>query len=373
MLWVKAQELEISMRFVIVAAAVWALAKGAEAQVVITAEDMFNQVGQYYKAFANKDDVPVSGILGTPGGPQVWDFTTGPTDDVYQFDYVLPTDDGHGVDFPEATFAERKTEQLSGAKNWMYLKQVPQLGRVNYGFYDEEFSPTKPSNPFKTPITDFPAVIRYDDTWSTATSFDSEISFDTGPDPENPDAGSETFTIPMRVNYTSTAKADAYGIVNLPQIGFGEALRVNELSTYAIDVDFEGTGNFQNVTTEYVRTIYFLMEDRGIAVQVTSRQETTPPPDNFALAASVVRMFETNHGIGGSTPESITDFKITLSQGKALLNWAKLGTVTSYRVEATSELVGGTWTVVGTTSNNFLVDSSIGGVGQRYYRVVGVK
>jgi len=44
----------------------------ARAQVTINASDMFNQVGQYFRAYANDAaaTVPVTGLLGTIGGPQ---------------------------------------------------------------------------------------------------------------------------------------------------------------------------------------------------------------------------------------------------------------------------------------------------------------
>lgn len=344
----------------------------AQAQVVITSEDMFNQIGQYWRAYANSSDVPVSFLLGNPGGPQSWDFRNGPADETWRFDYVAPSDGGHGADFPRAKFAERKTVEVSGEKSWLYLEQVPGVGRVNYGFYDEEFSPTMPSSPFAASIVDFPATVSYQQTWNTATSFKTEISFDVGPDPEDPEGGAGTFAIPAQIYYSSTAKADAYGVVNLPGVGFGEGLRVNELVTYVIEVDLEGNGQYQQVATEYVRNYYWLVENRGIAVQITSKQQSTPPPDNFPLAAHLVRLFETNHGEGTRTSESITDFTITISRDRALLSWTKLGSVTSYRVEYTEE-IGGLWKELGSTTSNFLIDSNISGAAHRFYRVVGLK
>src|SRR5271165_5905387 len=65
-------------------------AVATQAQITITSADMFNQVGQYYRAYANNttNTVAVSSMLGTTGGPQAWDFRTGPQDVTYRFDYT---------------------------------------------------------------------------------------------------------------------------------------------------------------------------------------------------------------------------------------------------------------------------------------------
>src|SRR4051794_4382235 len=156
-----------------------ALAAGvsAHAQVTITADDMFNQPGLYYKAYSNPFDptstsptpwaVP-SGLIG-PGGPsQVWDFSTGPTNIVYRFDYLSPTnlDSSITADFPKAQVIERQTDLATGGNQYLFFSQVPGVGREVYGFYVN--SPLlDPSNVFDTPIVDFPSQITYGQQWTT--------------------------------------------------------------------------------------------------------------------------------------------------------------------------------------------------------------
>lgn len=351
----------------------FALAFGSltlQAQITISAGDMFNQVGQYYRAYSNDGDVNVSGLLGTVGGPQAWDFTTGPQDLIYRFDYLTAESAGHGEMFPGAKFAERKTVESTGATAFMYLEQVAAEGRMNYGFFDPEFSSTLPASPFNPAINDFPDTISYQDTWSASTTFDTEIVI-LDPDPEE---GGE-FAIPARINYSATATADAYGILNQPGIGFGDCLRVNELASYDITVDLLGDGNYQSVDLQYVRNVYFLRKGRGIAVQVTSKQQATPPPDNFATAAAVVRMFETNHADGGNEEVFIKDFRISMGKDQALLQWTKASGVASYRVEYTTNLTapGGGWQELRSTTANFVIDDTVKTASMRLYRVIGLR
>jgi hypothetical protein len=350
------------------------VAQGAE-PVTITAEDMFNVIGQSYKAYANKSDVAVGGRLGTTGGPQAWDFSTGPTDDIYQFDYVAVNDGGNGAEFPKAKIAERKIEQSNGSKAWLYFEQIPGVGRMVYGAHEAKINADKPSLVFEPPVVDFPDTISYGDKWQTVMSYKTDfLTFDTEPDPDDPDAEPGTFTIPMIIETSSEFAVDAYGVLILPSIGFGNCLRVNELAVITVKVDLEGQGTYETVATEFVRTYYWLREDYGIAAQIVSKQQQTPPPDNFSLAAHFIRTFEANHPKGTSPPQvAIKDLKLSFGQGSVLLTWAKNATAKSYRVEYTSK-PGGTepWTKLEETTNNLVFDTTTPGVPMRFYRVIPV-
>lgn len=344
-------------------------------QVTITAEDMFNQIGHYYKAYANKSDVAVSGKLGNVGGPQAWDFTSGPTDEIYRFDYVAVNDDGNGAEFTKAKIAERKTEQSNGAKAWLYFEQVPGLGRRVYGAHETKVNAERPALVFEPPIIDFPDTISYGDKWQTSTSMKTDLlSFDTEPDPEDPGGIPGTFNIPMIIETSSEFSVDAYGFINLPGISFGDCLRVNELVTYNFKVDFGGEGTFESVATEFSRNYYWLREDYGIAAQVLSKHQNTPPPDNFAMAAHFIRTFESNHPKGTSVQQpAIRDLKLTLQQGRALLNWTKSANAKAYRIEYTSNPSGSEpWVKLEETPSNFVIDTTVPGVSMRFYRVVPV-
>lgn len=355
-----------------------ATARG-QAPIAINASDMFNQVGQYYRGHANVGDVDVGGRLGTLGGPQAWDFTTGPEDRIFRFDYVAPTEGGLEATFPAAAFAERKTDESDGSQAWMYLRQQPGQGRINYGFHDPAFSDSQPTSPFTPPIVDFPEVINFGDAWTANTTFDSEISLpDIGGDAfsvDEEDPGGGGFAIPIRVTYSSSAKADAYGLISLPgSLGFGNCLRVNELSQWDIAADLGLGEGYQTISTQFTRNYYWLRNGRGIVVQITSKQGDVQPQDEFPLAAAFVRMFETNHPDGVVEVPTIKGFKLTLSAEGGLLTWTKASGVTSYRVEYTTDLANpASWQVLSTTSANFALDESANkpGFPARLYRVVG--
>ena len=252
---------------------------------------------------------------------------------------------------------------------------MPGIGRRVYGLYDEKFSPDKPSTPFSSPIIDFPETINYRDTWSTKTSYRTDLVIPGGGEID-PDTGEATdsITVPILINYSTTATVDGFGIVNQPGVGFGDALRVNELATYDIQADLFGEGQFQSVAQEYIRNLYWLRPNLGIAVRMTSPQQDQAPPDNFSSAAAFVRMFETNHLVStNSVPTGIGGFKITVGSSGVLLNWNKSAQATTYRVEFSSNIIGPWATLGATTTGNFMIDNTNGTAARRFYRVVGLK
>ena len=126
-----------------------------------------------------------------------------------------------------------------------------------------------------------------------------------------------------------------------------------------------------------MRNYLWLRPGRGIVAQVTSQQSSgTPPDENFLTATAVMRMFETNHPDPGGpgTGGGIQGLRLTLGPSGALLQWTALPSVTSYRVEYTTN-PGAGWQPVGnTTTANYLVDAAAGkpNTPMRFYRVVGL-
>ena len=352
----------------------------APSQVVITAADLFNQAGQYYRAYssaATTTSVNVSGLLGGVGGPQLWDFTTGPSEVTYRYDYLAATNTLQGADFVAAgaRVAEQKTDEAGAVPQaLLYFTQDPTLGRRTYGFYDPGFSvgigSAQPQQMFSPPIYDFPATIHYGDSWSCATTYTNTISFG---DPTDPEGG--FFAMDMIYDYSATAVVDAYGLVNSPGIDFGDCLRVNELVKY--DTGWDDGGSVTPLGTDYVRNYYWLRPGRGIVAQVTSKQSSgTPPDNNFPTAAAVLRMFETNHrdGADPGTASGIQGFKMTLGKTSALLQWTFSPAATHYRVDYTTNPTGG-WQALGSlTTNNYALDTAAGkpATPVRFYRVVGL-
>jgi hypothetical protein len=338
---------------------------------------MMNQTGLYYRAYANAYDPkdPSTGfatghIMGSTGSGQFWDFSGGPTNRVYRYDYLSPAGIAEAADFPEAKIAEKKTTENSpDGASWLFFEQVQAVGRKVYGFYDSEFSADTPSNVFNPAITDFPDQIRYNDTWSTSTTILTSIAV---VDPEIFDA------FDAQITFTSTFKVDAYGTIELPKLGFDDGLRVNESQTIAIAVDLEGNGQFQNIETDYTRNYYWLRPGLGIVAQLNSTQNTTPPPDNFDQATVFTRLFETNKKPEEpcATPGSVNDLKISVNARKqVLLKWGAAACTSQYRVEysSTGAAEPGSWKSLGNpiSQQYYLDEAPVDS--QRFYRIVSLK
>ena len=93
-----------------------------QAQITITSLDMFNAPGQYYRSYASEGEVSVTGLIGPKGGPQTWNFATGPEDGVFRFDYLAAEDAGGlAALFPDAMLVERKTVESTGKEAFLFL------------------------------------------------------------------------------------------------------------------------------------------------------------------------------------------------------------------------------------------------------------
>src|SRR5262249_45525628 len=116
--------------------ALFAAVLPAHSQVTITGADMFNATGLWYTAYANdfkpsdpSSSFPVANLMGSKGASQFWDFTTGPTNKVIQYDYLAPSAVPEAVDFPSAKIVERKSVNETNEVSFLMFEQVPGLGR----------------------------------------------------------------------------------------------------------------------------------------------------------------------------------------------------------------------------------------------------
>ena len=132
------------------------------AQPIIIDRDMTYKIGEYYKAYSNKPNVPVdvAGLLGKKGGPQFWDFSIGSKDDTLLYEYVDPKGTAIGAQFPKAKIAERKTTQSNGDQAWLLYEHVPNVGRTVYGAWNADELFLDPAKIFTVPVVDFPAQIK---------------------------------------------------------------------------------------------------------------------------------------------------------------------------------------------------------------------
>jgi hypothetical protein len=255
---------------------------------ILTSDDFFDELGDYYRSWSNDSNVSVSGLLGVPGGPQTWDFTSGPTDEIKRFDYVT-TDDGddpgagfYAIDhFPGADFSQRMTEEIGGDQAWMYLDQITGVGRTNYGFYWPDGNGlTNDWSVFAPPILDFPDPMEWGDSWFLTTTYEFQM-YDMG-------------VIDVRIDLTVDADVDAWGTVVLPSLGPVEALRVNTEQTSVIYVWL--AGQWLPAGTQYIRIYDWIGVDSDLIVEIGSVVSgTSMPPDDFTVASIFVRQFENSN------------------------------------------------------------------------------
>jgi len=190
--------------------------------------------------------------------------------DVTIINYVETYDGGHNGDFPNATIAEKKISE-SGA-SWIFLDFSAGIGRTNYGFYDEVGVPESPSVPFSPPIVDFSDNLTFQSYFSGTTNFTVISS-----------------SVEMDVEYEFSGFADAFGTVILPnELGERECVQINYEEHYTFL--WMGTP----VQHSYLRSYYYLAEDLGIVAIITSLEDDAPAPNDFNVANTIARMFESS-------------------------------------------------------------------------------
>jgi hypothetical protein len=268
---------------------------------ILTSDDFFHDIGDYYRSWSNDSNVSVSGLLGLPGGPQTWDFTGGPTAEIKRFDYVATNDgDDPGAGFyaadhfADADFSQRMTEEIGSDRAWMYLDQLPAVGRMNYGFYWPDGNPlTDDWSVFTPSILDFPDPLEWGDSWLLSTTYQFQM-YDLGE------------VLDVRVDLTVDADADAWGTVFLPSLGPVDALRVNTEQTSAIYVWLSGT--WLPVGTQFIRIYDWIGVDSDIVVEIGSTvSDVSMPPDQFTIASIFVRQFENSNPTAAPVIADIPD------------------------------------------------------------------
>ena len=345
-------------------------------QVTITAKDMFSKEGQYYKVHSNfighfseaaREEVDVIDYIGEAGADQVWDFREGPEDEMIQFDYVMPSAIDTDVEFDGATIAERATFDSSGKQKSMFLNVSAARGRDVYGFHDNSIDEEDPAIPFSARLNDFPAVIKFGDSWNANTTFEfvtRQSMFGVG-----------DIEAPTKLVYQSEMVVDGHGIVILPELGFHDCLRINELVQYDTFIKIPGVvEDWQKASTDFIRNYYWLSKDMGIVAQISSVQDTVPIPDDFSTASALWRQFENNHGESNETAQPVEGLEISLDTkgNRVLLSWEKAENTLEYLVQFSDSLTSNSWKDLKTTSGNFALDA-ISSKKARFYRIVSLE
>tara|TARA_Y100001934_G_scaffold280183_1_gene386142 strand:- start:979 stop:2106 length:1128 start_codon:yes stop_codon:yes gene_type:complete len=362
----------------------WAAALGlvaipskAAGQITITAKDFFGKEGQYYKVYSNmvrhysgveaSEEVDAFDFIGEAGEDQVWDFREGPEDEVIQFDYVKPEDVGPEVDIDGVTIAERATYETTGRQSSLFLDLNTARGRNVFGLHAERLDKVNPIIPFSTRLNDFPALIKYEDSWESSTTYEFIAR-------EKVEGVGEA-EIPSKYVYRSSMEVDGHGIIMLPELGFHDCLRINELVQYDVFVNIEGiTEDWFKVATKYVRNYYWLAKDMGIVAQISSGQQDVPPPAEFSVADALWRQFENNHGKSTETAQPVEGLELSLDPNKKriLLSWKKAENTVEYLVQYSDTLGADSWRELKKTTGNFVLDD-ISSEKHRFYRIVSLE
>ena len=117
------------LKLLLLATATACCGLSAPAQISFRLADLPTDIGDYYRAYANGLEVPGTGMA-APGGPRRWDTSDPRFEDetIRRTDVVPATDGGHGASFPQATYAERFTNEANGTRSWQYLPSDSKRG-----------------------------------------------------------------------------------------------------------------------------------------------------------------------------------------------------------------------------------------------------
>ena len=310
------------------------------AQLIFTAADLPSQPGQYSRAYISTS-VDVSGLVGSPGGPQRWDFSQPqqPGETVRRMDVTAPSDGGHGSSFPSATYAERYTDEPDGSPSWDYYSVSTSPGRRYFGLYNAA-PPLPGAVILQAPVVDIPGSISLGTNW--------------------------TFSCVAYVDYeeidlTASAVVDAYGTLVLPQIGEVAALRVNQLNREQILL-----GGFP-FETSYFREYYWLVPGIGKALHVISASGSSPPVLDFTPAKEVRRVFEASSITNPPVFGPVANLRIRQQNTLAVLDWLRQTNASAYRVEALGDATSTNWLLISQPVTNSWSETLT--TTQRFYRV----
>jgi hypothetical protein len=209
---------------------------------------------------------------------------------------------------------------------------------------------------FDVPTLDLREDITYETTWERSVDWRDVI-----------DPG--IFPIEVAVHFVSRATVDAYGSVILPEIGELEALRVNEVNIYSLTDLTLGLP----LPDQAFRNYYWLVPGIGKAVHIISKPETSPPPENFATAKTVLRVFDSNCCLP-PLRESVRNLQIKNMGRQVFLTWDREPSATAYEIESdTTVAPDPEWPVIAATTDNFWFDDLPSVAGAKFYRVFWIR
>lgn len=342
------------------------LVSSVRGQAPFTTNSLPAQAGEYNCSYysSNVDVAPLLALSTNASLPpllggaplQQWNFGAAeqPDESVLRTDIIAPANGGNSGSFPSAIYAEQDTMEPSTIVGWRYYGFTG-AGRVYYGL-DEPVPDATPQAVFVPPAIDIPASVQFGQTWNRTLYWNTLY-----------------YESILVSNYCSaSAIVDAYGTMDLPQIGAVPAYRVHETHSYIISEIADPPVPLDMHTDQYY---YWLVPNLGVAVEILLLGNNVLYPVDMPYTNTFQRMYFanyfTNSGPTPPIPPSIPSFPTNLSIQKigesVVLNWQNFTNATSYRIDYVGG--SGTWEPLGYTAGNAWTDS-ISSV-QRYYRVVG--
>lgn len=326
------------------------------AQITFRTEDVPRQIAvDSWRAHVDTAGKDVRHLLGAKGGPQRWDFSYLPAtgEDVHRMEVVARTDGGHGEAFGLAAYAERVTLTKKQCQTWSYFKVIPGVGRFYYGFY--EGCKTPPGDVvFDLATIDLPADIAFGQSWQREVTWRDVI-----------DAG--FIVLEVAIHFTNETVVDAYGTVVLPEIGEVPALRLNEVNTYVTkDLTFDIP-----IDAQVVRNYVWLVPGIGKAVHIISEAGLTAPPEDFAMAKTVLRVFECGQCVPPPPPcEWVRNPRLRLLGQDWFLTWDRFDWAKAYQIETCTGMSDNLqWELLREVPENYTLEKLAQGEVTRFFRV----
>ncbi len=259
----------------------------SQAQIEITWDEYKLDVGTLFEQESAGDTVAVD--LCSPGGPQIWDFTSQVTPIAIGFEVVKPESTPFAGEFPSANFVIQSFI-LDGETQWDYHQVTPTYSEFQgWGW---QYPDTLFYKKF-SPAERIPLPISYESSYHYEWGWSDTI--EAGP--------------PLILSYYSLRgyqAVDAYGTVKIPLREY-EVLRLCSFDT-CTTVLTSGGDTVSTVTTTYI-SYSWLSEGFGGVVGVVSFPDETNP--NYTQAPDFNRL-KSFSGIADGGPTSLhpCDFRL---------------------------------------------------------------
>jgi len=326
------------------------LCAAASAQVSFYCADLPQQVGDYSRAFYSTN-VNVLPLLGQTGGPQRWDFSQPQhsLEKVWRTDIVSPDEPNPGS-FPNATYAERDTEEPASQIAWRYYSMTNQ-GRLYYGFNSPGAEGGSAETIFDQPTLDLPCPTQYAQSWSREVTWHDTV-----------------LGLPVIYEFTAYAQVDGYGTVVLPGLGELPALRVRELHDYEESCYF--FEQWVLIASHANIYYYWLTPQVGVAAQAILFGPDALNPTPLPHTNLFLRVFARSGFTNAPVATPVAGLRIRAHDGQALLDWTHVTNSAHYRVEGIPLVDSTNWQVLGLPPTNSWTETLVST--QRFYRVSAI-